>query len=334
MNKQRFFCAGFVWLVLIGMAAGRANGQSDDGMEFMSPRFGTIRGWLRYDVDHSFEQGISDQTSDFGITSHELKIPLFRTGGENSELLFGAKVRVWDIDSDAVLPDSGQSFPDYLICPEITVAYKERIEGSKIWGTRITLGSPSDKPFGSIEEVSVNALVFLRVPAKNNDAWMFFLNYSNSRGFLEHIPLPGIAYVYKPSDNLLAYVGVPFVFVKYEPDDRWRLEASYMIPRGVHAKASYKFTEGWSVYGGFDWDSELFFRHDRHEDENRLFYYEKSIGGGVRWDINENIYVDFSAGYRFDRFFFEGEDYGDRSFNRINIGDGPYITLQAGIALE
>jgi hypothetical protein len=336
MNRKRFGWVLVMSVVFGALVLSQAQGQDaiEDQMEFLSDRFGTIRGWLKYAVNHNFEQGISDQTSDFGLTEHELQIPGFRVGGENSELLVGGNVRVLDIRSDAVLPNSNQSFPEYLAHPEINVAYKERMADDKIWGVSLALGSPSDRPFGSIQEVGVDTTAFLRLPINDDDAWVVYLNYSNMRQGLQHVPIPGIAYVHEPSENLLAFVGLPLAYVKYKPSERWTLRAYYMLPRSVHAKASYEFAEGFNIYGGFDWDADVFFRHDRHEDENRLFYYQKSIGGGLRWKINEDIYVDFSAGYRFGRFFFEGEDYGDRDFNRINVGDGPFLALQAGIALK
>ena len=336
MSSKRLICLVVISAMFVGMVSEQVGAQEaiENEMEFLSDRFGTIRGWLKYSVNHEFEQGISDQTADFGLTSHELQIPGFRLADENSELLVGGNVRVLDIDSDAVLPNSMQNLPGYLAHPEINVAYKERIADDKIWGVSFDLGSPSDRPFGSIQEIGAEATAFMRLPINDDDAWVVYLNYSNMRTDFQHIPIPGIAYVHEPSENLLAFVGLPLAYVKYKPSERWTLRADYMLPRSVHAKASYEVAEGFKIYGAFDWDADVFFRHDRHEDENRLFYYEKSIGGGLRWDINENIYVDFSAGYRFDRLFFEGEDYGDRDFNRINVGDGPYVTLQAGIALE
>ena len=336
MNRNRLVCLAMVAAMWVGMVSGRATAQEpmENRMEFLSDRFGTIRGRLTYSFDHEFERGISDQESDFSLSRHELQIPGFRIAGDNSELLVGGNISVLDIRSDAVLPDSNQSFPEYLMYPQINVAYKRRMADGKIWGASVELGSPSDRPFGSIEEVGAEATAFLRLPINQSDAWVIYLNYSNMRQAMQHIPMPGIAYVHEPSDNLLAFVGLPLSYVKYKPSERWTLKASYTLPRSVHAKVSYEFAEGWSLYGAFDWDADVFFRHDRREDENRLFYYEKSIGGGLRWWINEDAYVDFSAGYRFDRFFFEGDDYDDRSFNRINVGDGPFLALQAGIALK
>lgn len=307
----------------------------DDRTEFMSPRFGTIRGWLEYSINHDFQQGISDQPSDFSLTEHYLRVPGYRSLSEDHEFLVGASLYFLDVGTDAMFPNTADSFPEYFANPQLHLAYKERIVGDKIWGTSLTLGSPSDRPFGDIRDVALEATAFLRLPVdQTNDAWLFFLNYSNARQALQHIPLPGIAYVHEPSEDFLAYLGVPWIFVRYNPAPRWTLRASYTMPRDVYAKASYELSDELTIYGQFDWGSDIFFRHDRRDDGDRLFYYKKSLSAGIRWDITDDLYVNFSAGYCFDRFFFEGEDYDDRSFNRINIGDGPFIALHAALDLD
>ena len=286
-----------VWgLICVGMFLCLASRQGvaeesaiESAMEFMSPRFGTLRGKLEYSIDHDFREGISGQSGEFSMSDHRLRVPGFRVMDENHELLMFGNLRVLDIDSGAIFPNTGESFPEYLADVEVGLAYKERISGSRIWGVNVKVGSPSDRPFASIHEVAVNGSVFLRLPVGERDAWLLFLNYSNTREDLQHIPLPGIAYVHRPSEDFWAGIGVPLVFVKYKPSARLTLRASYIMLRNVHAQASYELLEGLSVYGGFDWDSDVFFRHDRGDNDDRLFYYKKSLSGGIYWKIREDL---------------------------------------------
>jgi len=329
-NRHRLILVALLpWFLSIPAQA------QDNRLQFISPRFGIIRGWLEYSIDHDFQQGISDQPSDFSLTKHYLRVPGYRSLSENHEFLVGASFSFWDVDTEAVFPNTADSFPEYFANPELRLAYKERIEGDKIWGASLTLGSPSDRPFASIHEVSLDATAFLRLPVQqSDDAWILLLNFANDRSFLPYVPLPGIAYMHRPSEDFTAFLGVPFMYVKYKPADRWTLTASYIIPRTVHASISYELSDEFSLHGGFDWSSDTFFRHDRNDNDDRLFYYNKTLSAGIRWDITDDLYLDLSGGYCFDRFFFEGEDYDDRSFNRINIGDGPFIALRAAIALD
>ncbi len=334
MSKPLPFYQLLLSVLLLCLLFSSAQAQ-DNRLQFMSPRFGTIRGWLEYSINHDFQQGISGQPSDFSLTEHYLRVPGYRSLSENHEFLIGSSVSVLDVDTDAIFPNTSDSFPEYFANPQLLLAYKQRIVADKIWGLSMTLSSPSDRPFASIHEVALNATAFLRLPIdQSDDAWIFFLNYANDRSDLQHIPLPGLAYVHKPSENFLAYLGIPFIYVKYNPAPRWALHASYIIPRNVHAKLSYQISDEFTIHGAFDWSSDTFFRHDRSDNDHRLFYYKKNLSAGIRYDITDDFYIDFSAGYSFDRFFFEGEDYDDRGFNRLNIGDGPFIALRLALALD
>jgi hypothetical protein len=44
--------------------------------------------------------------------------------------------------------------------------------------------------------------------------------------------------------------------------------------------------------------------------------------------FSKHVFLDLSGGYAFDRFWFEGEDYDDRSMDRINLADGPFVSAQ------
>jgi hypothetical protein len=41
------------------------------------------------------------------------------------------------------------------------------------------------------------------------------------------------------------------------------------------------------------------------------------------------VVLDLSAGYDFDRFYFEGQQHSDLSYNRIDVGDGPFAAFKA-----
>ena len=69
-------------------------------------------------------------------------------------------------------------------------------------------------------------------------------------------------------------------------------------------------------------------RHGRRKESNRLWYFEKRLVAGVRWQVRDRCHLDFSGGYAFDRFFFEGERYEDRSFNRLDVSGGVFLGVQ------
>ena len=173
----------------------------------------------------------------------------------------------------------------------------------------------------------------MRVPAGEKNAWLFLLNYSNNRELLPNVPIPGIAYHYRPDERLNVLAGVPMTKIWWEPLERLTIDASYFVPRNVRAQVSYALLESLRLHAGFDWTSQRFFRHDRQDNDNRLSYYEKRLALGARWDIRENVWLDLAGGWAFDRFWFEGEDYGDRGDNRLDLSDGPFVRLQLGLRM-
>jgi hypothetical protein len=211
--------------------------------------------------------------------------------------------------------------------------YRHRFDNGWIAGGNLTVGSASDRPFDTIDEWIVTGTGFLRIPHGERNGWLIYANYSNVREFLPHVPIPGAGYQFVVNDRLRGLVGVPFNSVSWEPIDRLTLEASYLIPRTIHSKISYRILEPVKIYAGFDWDSDRFFRADRDDSRDRISYYEKRVMGGVRWDITEKLWLDFAGGFAFDRFMFEGRDYGDRDKNRVSIENGPMLMLQIGLRM-
>ena len=142
-----------------------------------------------------------------------------------------------------------------------------------------------------------------------------------------------MAYDYRPDKRLRVLAGVPMSMLRWMPTDRLALEASYFIPRTIHAKVSFDLVEALQLYAGFDWSSQRYFRHDRAIMTTNCSIFQKQIAIGARWDLHENVWLDLCGGWAFDRFWFEGEDYGDRGNNRLDLGDGPMIKFQLGLRL-
>jgi hypothetical protein len=101
-----------------------------------------------------------------------------------------------------------------------------------------------------------------------------------------------------------------------------------MLLTSVHAKATYKLMPRLCIYTAFDWSNEGYLLADRPNPRDRLFYYEKRLSGGVKYLWSEHVSLDLATGYDFDRFWFEGQHYSDRHFNRLDVDSGVFVSFR------
>ena len=317
-----------MFLLWIGAEEVRGQGEL---MHWMNPHLGKLRSQGSFQVSHFFEREVQNQDTDISWTQQELKFFTPLVQDEDSEWGFLGQVGVLDIDSGAILPDDGSRLPDHLWDIRLGGQYRRRLNQDWIGGLRISLGSASNKPLDSAEEMIVSALGTLQIPQKDRNAWLFMLHYSNNRDFLPHVPIPGVAYLWQSQPTFRAVLGVPFAMVHWEPAQRWSVDASYFVPRTIRTKLQYKIVRNLNLYAGFAWQNQRYFRAERKDEDDRLFYYDKRVLAGTVWQITEHITLDVQAGFACDRFLFEGEDYDDRGDNRIEMQDGFFTGLQSRI---
>jgi hypothetical protein len=298
--------------------------------QWLSPTLGEQLFRSDYRLTYYPDQRVRQQPAELGLFEHRLSlsIPLWQDGSD--EWTLGGSVRFQDIDTRAVLPQSYERFPDELWDVRITPAYRHKFDNGWIAGGSVTIASPSDRPFHSYDELLIRAAAFLRVPHGERNAWFFTLNYSNRSEFLEGLPIPGIAYVYSPSDRFTAVIGFPFTSIQAEIVDKLSVQLVYTPVRTVRVRLNYQPFRPLRLYAGFDWDHDFYLRADRGDEDDKLYYYEKRFTGGVRFDLR-HVGVELSGGWAFDRFYFEGEGWSDRTDNRVRVGAGPFVVLRVGV---
>jgi hypothetical protein len=315
-------------LAAVGAPA-RAHGQGEM-TQWLSPEFGKAMGRADYRLTLFPDADVKSQPTDFGYEQHNvtLVVPLYQD--LRNEWSLTARGRYQDFSTRAVFPDSGDAFPEELWDLRAGAAFRHKFDNDWIGGGSLTIGSASDKPFDSADELLVQAIAFLRVPHRERNAWFFTLIYSNDEEFLDGIPIPGIAYQWVPSDTFNAVIGVPFSAVEWKPIEPLTFEASYFPVRHVRARATWRIARPLRAYLGFDWDSERYRLADRSDKDDRLFYYEKRITAGARFDL-KHVGVEVYGGYVFDRFYFMGEGYSERRENRFDVEAGPFVGIRVGM---
>lgn len=318
--------------LLCVLALGSTALAQPDMARMFSPRMGNLKFDIAYDGRGYFDQGTSNAGEDMGWVDQDLRLSAPILQNETFEWSVYTGVGALTTSDDVHLPDTRERFPRALYDIRLGTVVRKKFENRWIVGGQFEIGSPSDRPFASIQETEVMANAFLQIPWMRGLSWLFMVNYSSNREFLQHVPIPGVALNYRPNRNLHVIAGVPFSMVRWRPEfaDAFELSASYFMMRTVHAKISYDLLKQVKLYVGYDWENERYYRHDRYYDRHRLFSYEMRVKTGVRWEITEDIFVDAFGGYVFDRFWFEATDFDDRGRNRIDVSDGMFLGLRAG----
>jgi hypothetical protein len=229
------------------------------------------------------------------------------------------------ISTGAVLPFSTVPFPHTLWDARLGVSYRHLFDNGWVIGTSINVGSASDKPFHSINEITEGVSAFLRIPQGEKNAWLFSISYSPTAQL--RFPIPMVAYIWWPSDYFRAQIGLPLQ-IMYRPTEDITIEASYMLLTSVRGQVIYRIAPQFRLHAGYDFSNEGFFLAERQDSQERFFSYEQRVSAGAQYTFNRHASLDFSAGYVFGRYYFEGRNLSASNGSRVDIGDGYFLALR------
>lgn len=321
MKKTRWPALPFV---LIAFLHSHALAQSIDVARWMGPEVGNRPVTGSYALSFYGDSDVDSQDTDLGLMEHDLFILAPVWQNPRHEFAITAGVEVQDTKTEALLPRQGLSLPGELWEVRIGGNYRSLLRNGWIWGVNASFGSASNEPFQAGDAFDGTLGGSLRIPHRERNAWLFFLYFATNREFLNYVPLPGAGYWWEPSDKLRAVIGVPFASLAYRPVEKLLFDVSYFPVRNIRAQASYKVFPGLTPFAGFDWRNQRYFRADRDDNDERIFYYEKRLAGGLKVGVTRQVELALEGGWAFDRFYFEAEDYDDRDRNRIDVDDSPY----------
>jgi hypothetical protein len=275
---------------------------------------------------------VRGQNTTFGFAQHDVsvRVPIWQQDGD--ELSGNVGVRAEVIHTGAILPTTGEPFPEELWNVRVGLGYRHQFDNGWSGGLNVHVGSASDHPFESRSVLNLGVSANLRVPWADHSGWIFSLSYSSNSQVLNRIPIPGVAYYYAPDPSLNLLVGFPFANVTWRPTEDWTFQVNYALLTNVRAKVLYRVLPDVRVYLAYDSTSENWYRTEREDDRDRLFSYDQRVTTGVQWRLAPFANLDLCGGYAFDRYFYEASNTGvnlhNRDRNRIDIGDGPFTAVK------
>lgn len=335
INLKKLFFLLKIQLILLGLTSilnvslVEAKSSIRNFFRFVDSPVGKVQPVISYQMRYYFEQPVRNQNTDFEMLYQEgtVLVPFWQNSQD--EVSWIMNVRNETISTQAFLPDQNIAFPSALWDLRFGPNYRHRFKNDWVVGTSILFGSASNEPFNSTDDLELAANFFLKIPAKNKkDYWFVFLNYSNNREFLNQIPLPGFGYWFKTIPWFRGLVGLPLMGFEFVPHKTTTLGFFYFPARNIVGELAYQPYPFLRFFSYFQWSNERYFRANRPDTQDRLFYYEKQVGAGFTLRPTSFMEWSTSGGYAFDRFYFEGRNYSDRFNDRIDIGSGPFISTR------
>ena len=251
------------------------------------------------------------------ILENQLRGSLLLYKDEKDTWGLNAKAGSFHLGNSMTIPGDGVVIPQNLWDLEVGGSYRHKISDREESSLSASVGSASEVPFHSIREVIFQTTFIYKIPAANENSWLFFLNESNNRSFLNYIPLPGIAYmVHSPSTGIDAVIGIPFASIVYHPNPFWAFQASVFGPAAYSLEADYIPSLTLQFYSVLNRAEQLWALSNRTDTKDRLFYERKKTGLGVRSTALAPVALDLFGGWEFGRRFFEAESIlsSDRQF--------------------
>jgi hypothetical protein len=295
--------------------------------EAWSPSLGQLPFRIAYGITGYPEQPVRGEPTNLGFIRQDLRMGAPVWQNPVDEWSVSANVRSEIFHTNAILPFTGDAFPDTLWNVRLGTAYRHQFDNDWIGGLGVSFGSASNKPFEDINQLTVGANAFLRIPVRERDALILTLSYSNNTDFLNNIPIPGIAYYWEPNDWFHALFGFPFAHVWVRPLEHLTVDLDYRFLYTFQGRIAYEVAPHWRVYLGYAADNESYFLANNQFDDDRLFYAEQRVYTGVIANLGGRWTVDLSGGYAFDRSYAEGRSFQNRNLDRLTIEDGPYVSL-------
>jgi hypothetical protein len=277
------------------------------------------------------KEDVSKQDTDFGMEyySAAMIFPVWRKDKDKVDGLYlGLDASLLDLHGEAYLPRHHAELPGELYDLNFVAAYFQTLDNGWKTGGFVRVGSPSDEPFNSVDEVAGTAAWFLRMPAGGKNAWLVYLGY-DSMSDLPY-PMPGFGYWFENS-KVKALLGLPVQMLSAEPVKNLNVDFRYIPIRNIFAKVAYGPRDVLQGYVSYDWSNKRYLPADRKDENDRLFFYDQKAKAGIEIRKLEHFVFDVGGGYVFGRTVFQEDKYADRRHNRITVDEGWFGGVSARV---
>lgn len=273
------------------------------------------------------QQAVAGQAAKISLLNSQLGVtaPLWST---STDALFGnVTVGNLSLNGSAIFPDSGTPLPSSWWDLQMGAAYIKQINERWSCGVLLGGGSVSDKPFADIHDDTISISTFVEWKTSPKTGWLFYVISTTHGQVGQNIPIPGVAYEFE-TPSCKGLIGFPFLDVTYNLTEKLNVEVYYAALTDVQARMNYRPVNGVTIFQGFTWSYLAWLRHGRADPQSMLFLYQKSLDCGVEWLCTQNLSLNLTGGFAFDRYFVENNGLSLHAKNEIHLGSTPFVGLQ------
>ncbi len=251
---------------------------------------------------------VKGQATDLGMNMQlvNLGFPLWQP--DDRGMLVGiANFERLELSGGAMLTGTTQPVPDQLWSLQLGTMHTRQYDNGWDGGGMFLFGSASDRPFAALRDMTFTLALFANRPAKNErDSWNVSLLYSPTAQL--PYPMPGLAYVWRPSPKIEASIGVPFSLT-YRPTEQISLAVTYVPLTNFNARAARTLDSGWTLYSDYQIYTETYFLADRIESRERFYVFDQRVSVGAERVLRSGFALNCSALYLFNRQLFQGDNF-------------------------
>lgn len=285
---------------------------------------GRISFKLAGDAFHeSDESYVSDQNEVF------FYLPVY----QNENSTYAATAKSYNLSFSNLVSSSDFVPVNDLHSVQYGFAWAKEDTDKNTWGLAGNYGSASDKPFDSADVSSFDLTLTRKISKTATSSWIYFLNYSNNRTFLNNIPLPGFAYTFMEEDKTSGgVIGLPFVSYWWRPTDRVFASVLYLIPARLNLQAGYMLWGPFQANAKLEHGQQTFFRSGRAEKKEQIYYETSRAALSLKTFLGKDTFFDLEYARIFNRSLYDGTSAFEATSDRLRMPNEWQVTLSGQVA--
>jgi hypothetical protein len=202
------------------------------------------------------------------------------------------------------------------------LSYKHLLASGRKLSYTASYGSASDELFKDGRDATIQTNLLYQT----DPHWIFVVNYSNNRNFLNNVPLPGVIYIGTMTREKQLILGFPFL-LWVEPVGNFSFRYQALLPYVHRLKLAYKGWKPLQFNLGVEQDTHAFFYSQREDDDERTFWFERRAYIGLEKSLGPLLNVELQLGRAFDREYFAAQSIGRKHDEVRGMEDAIYLGL-------